>query len=791
MPETQHISEGNRRIARNTAVIYVRMAVTILVGLITSRLVLQALGASDVGIYSAVGSTVALVAFITGALSATTVRFMNYEMGRPGGDTRRMFNICHLIHIGGAVLLFLILETLGLWYIHNGLNVPPGKEGDAMFVFQVSTFVACLGIANVPFQSLFNVHERFAVIAVVDIVNALVKLALVVGLLVCWQEGGLRLYALLMSVTTLISFVAYHWLCRRRWPEMIRWAPVREKAAYKEVLSFGSYNLLSSSSIIARSQGSNMLINAFFGTSVNAAYYYAATIQNYVNQFIANFDTAAAPQITQNVSGGKINQSVLLAERVCRICILLFLLLFFPIWSELDFILRLWLGENIPEGTVAMSRWTLLVAAVSATSAGLAQLINAIGDVKWYKITFAFLYLSCLPAGWLLFQSGYPAWSIIACFVAADLLNRIIQFVLLRVRSGFDVPHFLRQAYWRPLISSLVLVLYLGLYRLLPLSSAWAKIGGLVLTFAVTACVLFSVGLRKGERVALISGFVLKLAAFHPLKLVSDKTFLKVCYQRIFHRPLNLKHPETFNEKLQWMKLYDRDPRYTAFSDKFRAKELVAERIGQEHIIPTLGVWEHFDDIDFSALPRQFVLKCTHDSGGLVICRDKDTLDRTATRDKLESSLRSNFYDRFREWQYKDIPPRIIAETYMQDGENPCLKDYKFYCFNGEPAFLYVSEGLENHDSARLGFLNLDWTPAPFRRSDYAEFETLPPKPARFEEMVDIAKRLAEGFRFVRVDLYEINGEVYFSEMTFTPSSGFVPFMPEEADREIGSLLRI
>ena len=323
-------SSANIRIARNTAIVYVRMAVTIVVGLITSRLVLQALGASDVGIYAAVGSAVALVSFITGALTATTVRFMNIEMGKAGGDTNRMFNICHVIHIGGALVLLLILETIGIWYIHNYLNVPPGKEADAMFVFQVSTLVACLGIANVPFQSLFTVHERFATIAVVDIVNALVKLGLVIGLLY-WKGDGLRMYAVLMSVTTWISFIVYHGLCFRRWPALIRWNPVRERQAYREVLVFNNYNLLSSASMIARSQGSNMLINAFFGTTVNAAYYYAATVQNYVNQFIANFDTAAAPQIAQNVGAGHAERSVALTERVCRICILLFLLLFFPL----------------------------------------------------------------------------------------------------------------------------------------------------------------------------------------------------------------------------------------------------------------------------------------------------------------------------------------------------------------------------------------------------------------------------------------------------------------------------
>ena len=263
---------------------------------------------------------------------------------------------------------------------------------------------------------------------------------------------------------------------------------------------FNNYNLLSSASMIARSQGSNMLINAFFGTTVNAAFYYASTVQNYVNQFIANFDSAAAPQITQNVSGGDTERSLSLAERVCRICILLFLLLFIPLWSELDFILNLWLGANIPEGTVLMCRWTLLVAAASATSAGLAQLISAYGRIKWYRIEISVLYLGCLVAGWLLFRAGHPAYTIIICFVAADLLSRVIQLILLRFQFGFQVGRFLREAYLRPALAALLLIGYLFLYRTLPLSGGWAKLGGLTVTFCLTVAVLVFVGLKPSER---------------------------------------------------------------------------------------------------------------------------------------------------------------------------------------------------------------------------------------------------------------------------------------------------
>lgn len=489
------------RIAKNTVIIYIRMAVTIVVGLITSRLVLQALGASDVGIYSAVGSTVALVGVITAALSGTTTRFMNIEMGKEGGRPSRMFNICHTVHLGGAALVLLILETIGIWYIRTKLNVPPGKEADAMFVFQVSTIVACLGIANVPFQSLFTVHEKFGIVALVDIINTLVKLGLV-SLLFFLRDTpyALRIYAIMMSVATWISFIAYHWMGKRRWREIVRWDFVREKAAYKEVLIFSNYNLLSSTAIILRSQGSNMLINAFFGTTTNAAYFYASTLQNYVNQFVAIFDSASAPQITQNVGSGQVERAIRLARRSSRICILLFLMLFFPLWSELEFLMRLWLGSKMPQETVEMARWTLIIAAVAVTSAGLWQLINAFGRIKWYKIAISILYVLCLPAGFLLFKAGFPAWTILACFALADIFTRIIHFILLWDQERFPIRSFLRGAYLRPLIISLLMMGYLVLYHRLTISLFWSHVAGFVVTLLVTVALIWIIGVKKKER---------------------------------------------------------------------------------------------------------------------------------------------------------------------------------------------------------------------------------------------------------------------------------------------------
>lgn len=275
-----------------------------------------------------------------------------------------------------------------------------------------------------------------------------------------------------------------------------------------------------------------------------------------------------------------------------------------------------------------------------------------------------------------------------------------------------------------------------------------------------------------------------KVSCFLP-----DKTYIKIKYRMKFHRKIDLKNPKTFNEKLQWLKLYDRKPVYSTMVDKFEAKKYVASLIGEEHIIPTLGVWERFEDIDFDVLPNQFVLKCTHDSGGLVICRDKSKLDKVAAEKKINASLKTNYFFQGREWPYKNVKPRIIAEQYMEESSGKDLIDYKFYCFNGTPEYLYVSTGLENHATASISFLTLNWEFAPFGRSDFKTFTELPPKPTKLDEMLRLAERLSAGYKFLRVDLYQIENQIFFSELTFSPCGGMMPFDPPEWDKELGKLI--
>ncbi len=275
----------------------------------------------------------------------------------------------------------------------------------------------------------------------------------------------------------------------------------------------------------------------------------------------------------------------------------------------------------------------------------------------------------------------------------------------------------------------------------------------------------------------------LRFKILQMLSWVPDKTMVKWQYRIKTGRKLDLKNPKSFNEKLQWLKLYDRKDEYTKMVDKYEAKKYVGDRIGKEYIIPTLGMYDRFEDIDFGELPNQFVIKCTHDSGGLVICKDKSELDKEAARKKITERLKMNGYHYGREWPYKNVKPRIIVEKYMDDGQGE-LKDYKFFCFNGEPRIILVC-------SERSKDLKETWFDENFKKLDIVESghknDHTIKKPKKLKEMMELSRVLANGMKFSRIDFYEINGKVFFGEITLFPASGFEKFDPEEWNDKLGS----
>lgn len=268
---------------------------------------------------------------------------------------------------------------------------------------------------------------------------------------------------------------------------------------------------------------------------------------------------------------------------------------------------------------------------------------------------------------------------------------------------------------------------------------------------------------------------------------MDDRKYLEKLYRATFGKELNLENPQTFNEKLQWLKLYDRKPIYTTMVDKYAAKEYVADKIGEEYIIPTLGVWDKFDDIDFDALPDQFVLKCTHDSGGLAICRNKKTFDIAAARKKINRCLKRNYYYTFREWPYKNVKPRIIAEKYMVDESGYELKDYKIFCFDGQPKIMFIATDRANpEEETKFDFFDMEFNHLPFQNGHPNAKKSIM-QPKGFKKMKELAAKLSAGIPQVRVDFYDIDGKVYFGELTFSHWSGFVPFDPEEWDYKLGA----
>lgn len=277
--------------------------------------------------------------------------------------------------------------------------------------------------------------------------------------------------------------------------------------------------------------------------------------------------------------------------------------------------------------------------------------------------------------------------------------------------------------------------------------------------------------------------------AYTSAPLLSDKTFLKWFYWACIGKKLNLSNPKSFNEKLQWLKLHDRRSEYTNMVDKYEAKNYVASIIGDEYINPTIAVYDNVNDIDFDKLPNQFVLKCTHDSGGIVICEDKSKLNVKKALNKLNDSLSHTFYNVTREYPYKNVTPRIIAEPYLVDESGWQLKDYKVFVFNGIPRFIEVD--YDRYIGHKLNVYDTDWNFIDFYMTSPNDKNVEIKRPAQLEKMLEFAEKLATNIPFLRVDFYSIGDKLYFGELTFYPGCGFIDFHPQKYDLILGDMLNL
>lgn len=492
------LSSDNKLIFKNTIIIYARMIIVTLVGLFSSRFVLQALGVSDYGLYNIVAGLITMLNFVGIAMCTTTRRFINIEMGKPDGNLNKVFNVSLLIHIGFALFIFVVAETIGLWYIHNLLNVETGKETDAMFVFQISTIVACIGIINIPYQSLIEAHERFFSAAVIDVITTLTKLGLVI-ILIYYPGNCLRLYAVFVCAISIVSFILYHWVCWKNWKEIIRHKLYRRCAMYKDIFVFNNYIALGAAVSIGGSYGNNLLVNYFFGTVVNGAFAIAYQVDSCIYMFVNKITLATNPQIAKNYAKGTLERSNRIMEKNSKYSILIMTVFYFIAIVDLDFVLDLWLGKA-PEGAGLLCFLTLTCALVRSFGEGTNGYVQASGKIKWFQIVGSALFLLTFLISFVLFKLGYDAYVLLVCSVISSIVGKILSLTMMYKILNFNVKQYLKNAYLKPLICISALALIVLLIQSIPAQSVIQHLGIIFLTGLTSLICVYAIGLDKEEK---------------------------------------------------------------------------------------------------------------------------------------------------------------------------------------------------------------------------------------------------------------------------------------------------
>lgn len=335
-----------------------------------------------------------------------------------------------------------------------------------------------------------------------DIVNSLVRLGCILMLSLYHGDYALRVYSIIFSLTTANTFVVYHWVAYRNWAHIIKYRLVGGWQRYREVLSFGGWNVLATMAYMVRSSGSDLLLNSFFGTAMNGAFAISRTVNQSIMSFTGSFDSASAPQIIQSYAAGDNDRCTYLCNKIGRINILMFELLCIPLLIELDFVLRLWLGK-VPDGAYMLTYLNIIVGGMSLTCGGIFNLINATGRIKWFKVNTSAFFIACIPVGYILFDNGFPAYSILVLFLVADVLQRGVQLYLMHRLLGFDSWRYAREAYGRPMVIGIIAAAGFYLHSFLNIESALESIATIGATAVLTILLIYGIGLTGDERAAI------------------------------------------------------------------------------------------------------------------------------------------------------------------------------------------------------------------------------------------------------------------------------------------------
>lgn len=498
------ISENSRRIARNTALLYVRMLVLMVVGLFTSRVVLQSLGQMDFGVYGAVAGVVTMFTIFTGSMSSAISRFITFELGKQDNRLAQVFSTAVSIQLVLSAIIIVLAEPIGLWWLNNKMVIPPDRMVAARWVLQFSLLSLVIQLISVPYNADIIAHERMDAFAWISIFEGVAKLAVAYCLMVSTGDR-LILYAALLAGVSLITRFMYGFFCRRHFSES-RYNWRLDRKLFGEMFSFAGWNFIGAGSGVLRDQGGNQLLNIFFGPIANGAWLLATQVNSTVQKFVTSFTTAINPQITKSYASGDHDYMMRLIFKGSRTGVYLLLLIICPILFNTEFLVNLWLGADaVPPDTVVFIRLILIYLMVESVSYTMITAMLATGDIRNYQILVGGLQLLNVPLAWLCLKLGAPAQCIYWVAIGVALLCLTARLHMLKGMIGLPVKRFL----WEVFLNELLVVLVAfgaawALSRALPMDSWWGFLVHALCSVLFSALAIYFIGFRKAERQGLV-----------------------------------------------------------------------------------------------------------------------------------------------------------------------------------------------------------------------------------------------------------------------------------------------
>lgn len=496
------MSQGNKLIAKNSLILLLRLFVTSIFGLISTRVVILSLGTSDYGLYAVIGGVVIMLVFLNNVMMSSTYRFIAYELGANNADgVNKIFNISLLIHLSIGLLIFIGAESFGVYYVESHLNVEPEKINDAVFILRLSAYATIANVVSVPYQGLLVAKENFSTTSKIEVLRSM--LGLIVALVIlCYTGNKLRLYAILIAFINTIPtfiFIAY---CKKRYKNLVRWQFQKDKEKYKEMLGFSGWIMLGAAAGIAKNSGSALVVNSFFGTVLNASFGIANQVNNMVQMFSSSLGQAAIPQITKSYSGGDSERTVNLTIYISKYVFFIMLIPALPILLETEFILGLWLGKLPPYAAIFVQ--LIIINSMMDTLGGVGAIAQATGKIKFFQVILSTLSVISLPVGYYFFKLDYFPPTIIMVFIATSIINLVLSIILLKHIIKFDVKNYLNVVHKRILfvLLSLMWLFFAREY----FEEGWMRF--VIVCFCSVIMLLLSiytVGLEQREKVIVAS----------------------------------------------------------------------------------------------------------------------------------------------------------------------------------------------------------------------------------------------------------------------------------------------